>query len=329
MGWRSFLFGFATLVACVIGAWAQTDASASAQNSPDTRTVTAVQLPARSANAPTPLRSTDGQPRYAAQIAPDQDDGGPIAAPTTRVSVSPAQPPYNTRYSAQEAAPPSTAVPQQPAPQSDTPRYARAPAPSANPAPVTNTDIERITVSALRQSDDSLYRLGPGDKLRITVFNETDLSGDFAIDGQGFVRLPLLGQIQAAGLTSFALESRIAEAFTGGGYLVSPRVAVEITGYRPFYILGEVAKPGEYPYVNSMTAPNAIALAGGFTDRATQSIIYVRHQGETTEHEISLDESARIYPGDMVRVRRSTYWSVMTWLSPIISPFATVAYLLK
>jgi polysaccharide export outer membrane protein len=188
---------------------------------------------------------------------------------------------------------------------------------------------ERITVTALRQSDDSLYRLGPGDKLRITVFNETDLSGDFSLDGQGFVRLPLLGQIQAAGLTSFALESRISESFTAGGYLVSPRVAVEITGYRPFYILGEVTKPGEYPYVNSMTATNAIALAGGFTDRAVQSTIYVRHQGEVVEQELELGENARIYPGDMVRVRRSTYWTVMTWLSPIISPFATVAYLLK
>lgn len=311
MLWRSILFGFATLVACVIGAWAQTDASA-----PDMRAVSAVQLPTRNA-VPTspvsPLRSSEGQPRYAAQIAPGQDDGGPIAAPTTRVSASPA--PAPSRYSAQSSPPP---VQQLAAPQLDPPRYANAP--NAN---------EHITVSALRQSDDSLYRLGPGDKLRITVFNETDLSGDFSLDGQGYVRLPLLGQIQASGLTSFALESRIAESFAAGGYLVSPRVAVEITGYRPFYILGEVTKPGEYPYVNSMTASNAIALAGGFTDRAVQSTIYVRHQGDVVEHEIDTDQNVRIYPGDMVRVRRSTYWTVMTWLSPIISPFATVAYLLK
>ena len=310
MLWRSLLFGFATLVACVIGAWAQTDASV-----PDTRAVSAVQLPTRNpapASPVSPLRSSEGQPRYAAQIAPGQDDGGPIPAPTTRVSVSPA--PAPSRYSAQSSPPP---VQQPAAALPDPPRYAR-------PA-----DIEHITVSALRQSDDSLYRLGPGDKLRITVFNETDLSGDFSLDGQGYVRLPLLGQIQASGLTSFALESRIAESFAAGGYLVSPRVAVEITGYRPFYILGEVTKPGEYPYVNSMTATNAIALAGGFTDRAVQSTIYVRHQGDTVEHEIDVGENARIYPGDMVRVRRSTYWTVMTWLSPIISPFATVAYLLK
>jgi len=259
----------------------------------------------------TPLRSTDGQPRYAAQAAPD--DGAAVAAPTTPVTVAPATGP--TRYSTQNVPPQQPVAPYTPAAQD-----------TAAPSPAP---LEHVTVTALRQSDDSLYRLGTGDKLRITVFNETDLSGDFTVDGQGYVRLPLLGQLRAAGLTSFALESRISDAFTAGGYLVTPRVAVEITSYRPFYILGEVTKPGEYPYVNAMNATNAIALAGGFTDRAVQDTIYVRHQGETVESELEVGEDARIYPGDMVRVRRSTYWTVMTWLSPIISPFATVAYLLK
>lgn len=194
---------------------------------------------------------------------------------------------------------------------------------------VQEADVERITVSALRGSQDGLYRLGPGDKMRVTVFNEPDLSGEFTIDGQGFVRLPLMGQVQAAGLTSFGLESRIADQLTNGGFLVNPRVSVDVITYRPFYILGEVAKPGEYAYINAMSVPNAIALAGGYTDRAITSEIYIRHQGETKEHELAADESTPILPGDVVRVRRTTYWTVMTWLSPIISPFATVAYLLK
>jgi len=310
MSWRSFLFGVAVLVACAMGAWADGPSAAQpAQGDP--RQITPYQLPVHTA----PLRVPDGQPRYSAQLPPDdvateaqsapQD---PTPAPTQRVSVEP-----------ERLTPPQAPLPQQagPAVASDTPRYARDP------------NIERITVSALRQSEDSLYRLGPGDKLRVTIFNETDLSGDFTIDGQGFVRLPLVGQVQAAGLTSFGLESRIAESLVGGGFLVNPRVAVEITGYRPFYILGEVSKPGEYPYVNSMTAPNAVALAGGYTDRAVQSSIYVRHQGEGREQELAADETTRILPGDVVRVRRTTYWTIMTWLSPIISPFATVAYLLK
>lgn len=259
-------------------------------------------------------------PRYSAQLPPDTPSSeqrqDTLAAPTTTVSVRPAQavvPPQRLDAPAQPVAPQRNVSQEK----SDGPRYARDP------------DLERITVSALRQSEDGLYRLGPGDKLRVTVFNEADLSGEFTIDGQGFVRLPLLGQVQAAGLTSYGLEGRIADNLAQGGFLVSPRVAIEVTSYRPFYILGEVAKPGEYPYVNSMSAPNAIALAGGYTDRAVQSTIYIRRLGEKRERELAADESTRIYPGDVVRVSRSTYWAIMTWLSPIISPFATVAYLLK
>jgi polysaccharide export outer membrane protein len=114
-----------------------------------------------------------------------------------------------------------------------------------------------------------------------------------------------------------------------GGFLLTPRVNVEVTTHRPFYIIGEVAKPGEYPYVNAMSVPNAIALAGGYTDRAAESAVYIRHQGETKGREVPADESTRIRPGDVVRVERTTYWSIMTLLSPLISPFATAAYLLK
>jgi len=316
MGWRSYVFSLAALSALAMGAWAQTAASSSSQvsgqqattqsDTKDSREISAVQLPARTAQAVPRGSEGTNQPRYSVQNAPTDLDEAPAAAPTAKVSVAPADQP-------QRLAQPGAQPAQQAAP--DTPRYARP--------------DEHITVSALRGSEDGLYRLGTGDKLHVTVFNEGDLSGDFTIDGQGFVRLPLVGQVQAAGLTSFGLESRIADALIQGGFLVSPKVAVEIMSYRPFYILGEVSKPGEYAYVNAMSAPNAIALAGGYTDRAVQSTIYVRHQGETKERELPADESTRIYPGDVVRVRRSTYWAIMTFLSPIISPFATVAYLLK
>jgi protein involved in polysaccharide export with SLBB domain len=241
------------------------------------------------------------QPRYATMVPPGGGDmaGAPVAAPTTPVAVTPS------------AAPQDEGIQRQPMP-----RYAAAPA-------------ESVTVQGLRQSEDGGYRLGTGDKLRITVFNETDLSGDFQIDGQGFVRLPLIGQTPAAGLTSYGLETRIAASLRDGGYLVNPRVAVEVTTYRPFYIIGEVSKPGEYPYVNAMSVPNAIALAGGYTDRAVMSTIYVRHQGEREEHEMSADETTRIRPGDVVRVGRTAYWTVMTMLAPLISPFSAAAYLLK
>lgn len=318
MAWRTFLFGVATIVAIAFGAWAEDGVPA--PSAKDTRQITPYQLPVRTAeNTPRPHDNSvpPGQPRYSAQLAPDDAmtpplEAAPQAAPTQAVTRGPTP----LRDPVPSAAPdgPATAMPPADGPM---PAYARDP-----------TD-ERITVSALRQSEDSQYRLGPGDKLHVIVFNEPDLSGDFTLDGQGYVRLPLLGQVQAAGLTSFGLESRISDHLISGGFLVQPRVAVEITGYRPFYIMGEIAKPGEYPYVNAMSAPNAVALAGGYTDRAIQSSIYVRHEGETREHELPADETTRIRPGDVVRVGRSTYWTIMTWLSPIISPFATVAYLLK
>lgn len=299
MGWKSVLFGFAALVALGLGSWAQ---SASAPPA-DSRQITPYQLPQP---APVALRTSEPatQPRYATQIPPEREEvvqssAPPVAAPTARVAAAP--------------------IDQAPAAGSQ-PRYSTM----EEPKP-----IEQVTVAGLRQSEDSLYRLGPGDKLRLTVFNEGDLSGEFAIDGQGFVRLPLIGQIQAAGLTTFGLESRIGDGFVNGGYLLHPRVSVEIINYRPFYIIGEVAKPGEYPYVNAMSAPNAIALAGGYTDRAVESDIWVRHQGESKESELPADETTRIRPGDVVRVGRTTYWTIMTILAPIISPFATVAYLLK
>ncbi len=246
------------------------------------------------------------QPRYGAMIPPSdvQSDVAPAAAPTTPVTVVPAPPPA-------AAAPPAVE------PQS---RYSTMDVPRR---------FETVTVTGTRPLDDNSYLLGTGDRLHITVFNEGDLSGDFTIDSQGYVRLPLIGQIQAAGLSAFGLETRIAAAMNDGGFLVNPRVAVEVTTYRPFYILGEVAKPGEYAYVNAMSAPNAIALAGGFKEGAIESVIWVRHQGESLERRLPMDETTRILPGDMVRVDRTTYWSIVTILAPLITPMSAIVYLLK
>src|SRR5579862_9345479 len=108
------------------------------------------------------------------------------------------------------------------------------------------------------------YRLGAGDKVKVTVFGEADLGGDFQVDAMGFVRMPMIGQVKAGGLTTHDVENNIRTALADG-YLNDPRVAVEITTYRPFYIVGEVQKPGEYPFANGMTAQTAVSVAGGFT----------------------------------------------------------------
>ena len=147
---------------------------------------------------------------------------------------------------------------------------------------------------------DNGYRLGAGDKIRVIVYGEEDLSGEFQVDGSGTIRLPLIGQVNAAGRTVRDFEGDVT-AKLADGYLRSPRVSVEVTNYRPFFILGEVNKPGEYPYVNGMNVVTAVALAGGYTYRADESDVYVRRNGQA-EKEVPADERTQILPGDIVRV---------------------------
>lgn len=168
------------------------------------------------------------------------------------------------------------------------------------------------------------YVLGPGDKLKLTVFEEADLSGDYTIDGIGFLRLPLAGQVRAAGLNSTQLEGAIA-AQLARGYLKQPRVSVQVATYRPFYIIGAVAKPGEYPYVNNMTALNAIALAGGFTPSAVESAVYIRREGSNNEVKMPVDRSTSIRPGDVVRVNTTMFADVMQLINPLSTPLSIAA----
>jgi hypothetical protein len=160
------------------------------------------------------------------------------------------------------------------------------------------------------------YRLGTGDKVRVTVYGEEDLSGEFQIDATGMVRLPLVGQIKAGGLTAHDLEGGITTALANG-YLKQPRVNIEITIYRPFYVVGEVLKPGQYPYANGMTASSAVALAGGYTGKAVESVVYIRHQGDNTEERVPTSDALQIRPGDVVRINSTAFWDVLDVLSPL------------
>lgn len=160
------------------------------------------------------------------------------------------------------------------------------------------------------------YRLGSGDKIRVIVYGEDDLGGEFQVDATGQVRLPLIGQVKAGGLTARDVETGITAALANG-YLNHPRVNVEVTTYRPFYVVGEVEKPGEYPYSNGMNAASAVALAGGFTPRAVESIVYVRHEGEASEERVAPNQEATLRPGDVVRVNTTPFWDVMNVLLPV------------
>jgi protein involved in polysaccharide export with SLBB domain len=149
---------------------------------------------------------------------------------------------------------------------------------------------------------DENYKLGSGDKVRMIVYGENDLGGEYLIDGGGAVQLPLLGQLPAAGMTIHDFEGAVGKKFVAEGYLKDPRVSVEVENYRPFYIIGEVRVPGQYPYVNGMNALNAVALAGGYTYRAADSTIYLRRNGSSKEEKDPADQTTKISPGDIIRV---------------------------
>ena len=160
-------------------------------------------------------------------------------------------------------------------------------------APVT----EVPTLSA----DDAAYRLGPGDKLRVITFGETGLSGEFVVSEVGSVSFPLIGDVPAGGLTLTAFTQELNQKLSDG-YLRKPRISVEVLNFRPFYILGEVGKPGEYPFISGLTVTNAVATAGGFTYRANIRRVFVRGQRESREHPVPLTGTTLVKPGDTIRI---------------------------
>jgi len=154
-------------------------------------------------------------------------------------------------------------------------------------------------VSAPAQSMD--YLLGAGDKVRVTVYGEESLSGEFFVTGSGLMSLPLIGEIKAGGMTVGQFQVAVQKALSDG-YLKDPRVSAEVLTFRPFYILGEVEKPGTYPYTSGLTVLNAVATAGGFTYRADKKNVWIKHNGETTERKSELTPSTTVAPGDTIRL---------------------------
>jgi polysaccharide export outer membrane protein len=174
--------------------------------------------------------------------------------------------------------------------------------PSAALAPQATSPAGTASVpQTAAQSADDGYHLGSGDRIHIGVFGQPDLNGDYVVDGGGSVQLPLIGSVRAAGLTVPEFQKLLTTKFSDG-YLVNPNVEVDVVSYRPFYIIGEIKAPGQYPYVNGMSILNAVALAGGFTDRADKSEVYIRRNGSAKEIEYPADETTKVNPGDIVRI---------------------------
>lgn len=148
---------------------------------------------------------------------------------------------------------------------------------------------------------DEGYKLGPGDKVRIIVYNEETLSGEFLVSDDGALSLPLIGAVPVRGRSPAEVAKDIQDRY-GDGYLRDPRVSLDVLTYRPFFILGEVSKPGTYPYSNGLTVMEAVATAEGYTYRANKRKVLIKRAGETEERTYELTPDLKINPGDTVRV---------------------------
>jgi len=194
------------------------------------------------------------------------------------------------------------------------PRYAAAPAATSEldvrmygaPQPASQPSsyvVRRVAqvVPVAATFDDGPYTLDSGDKLRIVVFGQDALSNNYTVDAAGQVTLPLVGAVEARGLTTAQLGNAIAGRLKSG-YVRDPSVAVEIETYRPFFVLGEVTYPGQYPYVPNMTVEKAIAIAGGFTPRATRDKVTITRKVQGAPARYTLPLRYPLRPGDTIEV---------------------------
>jgi len=162
-------------------------------------------------------------------------------------------------------------------------------------------DGENLAASGARtQSPEEDYRLGAEDKIKVSVFGEADLSGEFVVDSSGVLAAPYVGQISVKGMTVREFENAYATKLRDAEIMRDPRVSAEVTSFRPIYVLGEVKKPGQYAYVSGMTVQKAVALAEGYTYRASESSVEITRGG----HKFSVDVTpkTKVLPGDEIRV---------------------------
>ena len=173
--------------------------------------------------------------------------------------------------------------------------FAAAPRREYAPVPVA------YAAAPMPPAHDAAYRLDAGDKLRVVVYGQEGLTNTYAIDAGGAITMPLIGSVPARGRTPAGLASAIS-AKLRNGYIREPSVAVEIEAYRPFFILGEVAAPGQYPYVPNMSVESAVAIAGGFSPRARRDRVTLTHTDNSGSSRIVVSLGTALGPGDTVLV---------------------------
>lgn len=172
---------------------------------------------------------------------------------------------------------------------------------TASNASATANAAPSAQIGAPPTANSDVYRLGPGDQLHVIVYGETDLTGDYTVSPVGTIAFPLVGEVPANGLTPDQMAQAISDRLQQG-FMRHPQVSAAIASYRPFFILGEVTRPGTYPFSAALTVRGAVAVAGGFTYRANEHRVFIRHAGEQTEQSYRLDASTLVQPGDTIRI---------------------------
>ncbi len=154
--------------------------------------------------------------------------------------------------------------------------------------------------------EQSQYRLGSGDTIKITVFGQDDLSIETMLNDSGKIDYPFLGQLQATGKTLAEIQQNIHNGLKGD-YLITPNVSVSIIEYRPFFIDGQIEKPGGYPFQPGLTINKAAALAGGYTERASLGKIFIIRSNDPEQKPVNVNANAMVHPGDVITVKQSYF----------------------
>ena len=154
----------------------------------------------------------------------------------------------------------------------------------------------------LRAQVNAPYLLASGDRLRVIVFGQDNLSNSYSVDGAGNVSLPLIGLVKASGLTTAELE-RTVETRLRNGFLREPRVSIEVEAFRPFFVLGEVTTAGQYPFINGMTVQNAVAVAGGYSPRGYHGDVDITRLVNGRPITFTAPQTFPVRPGDTIAVR--------------------------
>jgi polysaccharide export outer membrane protein len=180
-------------------------------------------------------------------------------------------------------------------------RAAFAASPQVVPPPVVVAAAPVAYVEPAPVRHDAAYHLDAGDKLRVVVYGQEGLTNTYAVSAGGSITMPLIGSVPARGRTTAGLAAEIS-AKLRAGFIREPSVAVEVETYRPFFILGEVAAPGQYPYVPNMTVESAVAIAGGFSPRARRDSVTVTHTDASGTARYAVPPGSPVSPGDTVLV---------------------------